>query len=265
VDLSGVIFVALGVAWVLYLVPKVLRHYDEVAKSRTVEDFSDAVRVVARREPVTRTKTTLVRSDSPRIAPPTPQERRARRRAAASAARRRRITLGLLILAGIAVSALSQYGILLGWAPAVPGGLIVVFLLLSATLGRRERQLWQMRLVLAGPAKQPVPIRIPRPVAVRDEAGFAQVEANEDTMTFDAQELKKALAGNGVWDPLPMTLPTYVSKPVAKRAVRTIDLTAKGTYSAGHDAGDSALVAQSQATAREVAEEEVETQRAVGS
>jgi hypothetical protein len=82
VDLSGVIFVALGAAWVLYLIPKVLRHYDEVAKSRTVEDFSDSVRVLARREPVTRTKARLVRSDSPRIAPPTPQERRARRRAA---------------------------------------------------------------------------------------------------------------------------------------------------------------------------------------
>ena len=262
-DLSGVIFVALGAAWVLYLIPKVLHHYDEVAKARTVEDFSDTVRVVARHEPVTRTKARLVRSDSPRIAPPTPQERRARHRAAAAAARRRRVVLGLLVLATLTVAALSVAGVLVMWAAAVPAALIAGFLVLSATLGRRERLAWHLRLALAGPARRPVPMRIPRPVAIRDEHGFAQLEPNEDTVTFDAAQLKEALAGSGVWDPLPMTLPTYVSKPRAKRAVRTIDLSAPGTYSAGHDAGDSALVAQSQAAA--AAAEEVETERAVGS
>ncbi len=261
-DLSGVIFVALGAAWVLYLVPKVLHHYDEVAKSRTVEDFSDTVRVVARHEPVTRTKARLVRSDSPRIAPPTAQERRARHRAVAAAARRRRIVLGLLSLGALVVAGLGVAGMIATWFAAIPVGLIVAFLLLSATLGRRERLAWHLRLALAGPPKRPVPMRIPRPVAIRDEHGFAQLEPDEDTVTFDAAQLKEALAGNGVWDPLPMTLPTYVTKPRAKRAVRTIDLSAPGTYSAGHDAGDSALVARSEAAA---GDGEVETERAVGS
>jgi hypothetical protein len=263
VDLSGVIFVALGAAWVLYLIPKVLRHYDEVAKSRTVEDFSDSVRVLARREPVTRTKARLVRSDSPRIAPPTPQERRARRRAAAAAAGRRRVVLGLLAVATFALIGLTLAGMAPVWASAAPAALILAFLILSASLGRRERLAWHLRLALAGPERKPVPVRIPRPVSIRDEQGFAQVEANEDTTTFDAEELKKALAGNGVWDPLPMTLPTYVSKPAAKRAVHTINLSAPNTFSAGHDAADSALVAKSEAEA--AAAEDVETQRAVGS
>ena len=48
------------------------------------------------------------------------------------------------------------------------------------------------------------------------------------------------LADDGsLWDPLPMTLPTYVSKARARRTVRTIELT--GMQSSGHDDGDSAL------------------------
>ena len=36
-------------------------------------------------------------------------------------------------------------------------------------------------------------------------------------------EEKKAAAGV-LWDPVPITVPTYVSKPLAPRTVRTIDL-----------------------------------------
>ena len=54
------------------------------------------------------------------------------------------------------------------------------------------------------------------------------------------------LADDGsLWDPLPMTLPTYVNKARARRTVRTIELT--GINSSGHDESDSAL-------AREAAE-----------
>ena len=47
------IFVALAVAWAAYLLPKALRHHDEVSRSRSVERFSNTMRVLARREPVT--------------------------------------------------------------------------------------------------------------------------------------------------------------------------------------------------------------------
>ncbi len=42
--------------------------------------------------------------------------------------------------------------------------------------------------------------------------------------------------GGSLWDPLPITLPTYVDKPVAARTSRRIDLSAPGTWSSGHSA-----------------------------
>lgn len=40
--------------------------------------------------------------------------------------------------------------------------------------------------------------------------------------------------GASLWDPLPVTLPTYVSKPKAARTIRTIDLDAPKTWTSGH-------------------------------
>jgi len=60
VDLSALIFVALAVAWAVYLIPKALKHHDEVVRSRSVEKFSHTMRVLARREPVDRRNARLV-------------------------------------------------------------------------------------------------------------------------------------------------------------------------------------------------------------
>jgi hypothetical protein len=56
---------------------------------------------------------------------------------------------------------------------------------------------------------------------------------------------ESVLADDGsLWDPLPMTLPTYVSKARARRTVRTIELT--GMQSSGHDDSDSALAREAE-------------------
>lgn len=44
--------------------------------------------------------------------------------------------------------------------------------------------------------------------------------------------------GELVWDPLPVTLPTYVTKPRAGRTVRTIDFDAPGAWTSGHVEGE---------------------------
>ncbi len=59
-DLSALIFVALAVAWAVYLIPKALKHHDEVVRSRSVEKFSHTMRVLARREPIDRRNARLV-------------------------------------------------------------------------------------------------------------------------------------------------------------------------------------------------------------
>ncbi|TIC79150.1 hypothetical protein [Nocardioides sp. GY 10127] len=50
-DPSALIFVALAVAWAVYLVPKALQRHDEVVRTRSVERFSETMRVLARRHP----------------------------------------------------------------------------------------------------------------------------------------------------------------------------------------------------------------------
>ena len=54
--------------------------------------------------------------------------------------------------------------------------------------------------------------------------------------------------GESLWDPLPVTLPTYVDKPVAKRTIRTIELSDPGMFSSGHAEEDSATVAKAAET-----------------
>ena len=49
VDLSAVIFVVLALAWAAYLIPKALKHHDEMASDRLVEGHSDKVRILSRK------------------------------------------------------------------------------------------------------------------------------------------------------------------------------------------------------------------------
>src|SRR4051812_28459076 len=118
VDPSALIFVALAVAWAVYLIPKALEHHEEGARTRTVERFSATLRVLARREPVDRRTARLVpaagspstdakvvterrRSSSSATldpAPLTPVQLRARRRAAAKAAKRRLRVVTLILV-----------------------------------------------------------------------------------------------------------------------------------------------------------------------
>lgn len=45
-------------------------------------------------------------------------------------------------------------------------------------------------------------------------------------------------SGEALWDPLPVTLPTYVTKPRAGRTVRTIDFSQPGAWTSGHVEGE---------------------------
>ena len=66
-----------------------------------------------------------------------------------------------------------------------------------------------------------------------------------------------------LWDPMPVTLPTYVTKPAAnRRSVRTIDLDSTGVWTSGHSEADSALVRDSAPVERETGTDE---KRALGS
>jgi hypothetical protein len=308
------IFVLLAVAWAVYLIPKALRRSDEAVRTRSIDRFSPATRVLARREPVAGRDARLVvtppratrrngaaaawtstGSDTgsgsgsgtgavaaevvePAVQPGTPvgpaPGGAARRTAARVAARRRRRILALLVLCVAGTAAAAQTGRGPWWWVAVPAVATVGFLVLCRLLVRRDAA---PRPVATPTRRSPVEEGVSEPVPAtqpdlsdeQDERARADADAAvmavavgadrvadfddaEDTMGLSAAELRAAAGGTtpapggSLWDPLPMTLPTYVTKPKARRTVRTIDLGEPGTWTSGRTAHDAELAAASE-------------------
>jgi hypothetical protein len=262
VDLSGMIFLALALAWAVYLIPKALRHHDEVARSRSVDRFSTTMRVLARREPVNKRDVRLVVTPGraaataevtvkPSAAAPTPAQLRARRQAAKVATKRRRRVLGLLLLANAVVATVALLGYV-AWAwQGVPAGLVVVWLVLCRVMVKSERR------GLVAPVAPVAPVEDEEPVAaaeqdvpdeyavVRNRQGFDEVAASAETSVMPA------VADGTLWDPLPVTLPTYVTKPAAtRRTVRTIELGQPGAWTSGRTEESAAIAREADAAAQ---------------
>jgi hypothetical protein len=172
VDLSALIFVALAVAWAVYLIPKALKHHDEVVRSRSVEKFSHTMRVLARREPVDRRNARLVVSpiraalrppvetkahaapevvaasvttevtrevtvSSPVSRPLSPAAERA---SARRAAKRRRNVLALVLLANAVVIGLAVASVVAWPWVAAPVAVLVAWLVACRVSVRAERR-----------------------------------------------------------------------------------------------------------------------------
>lgn len=261
-DPSALIFVALAVAWAVYLIPKALEHHEESARARTVDAFSKTMRVLARREPISRRKARLVspkaalseeRTKSrptPEPAPLTAEQLRGRRRAAARAAKRRMRVVSLILVANAAVAGLA-FSQLIGvvWC-AVPFGVLIAWLVTCRLMVKRERAALPVARI---PAEKPVeePKDATEDIAPVD-APVLGAEAPERTPDPDA------------WDPVYAPLPTYVSKPVARRTVSQIDLDSTGVWSSGRNASDSALAREADAADRPAEQAESSERRASG-
>lgn len=305
-DLSPLIFVALAVAWAVYLVPQALRHHDEVVRSRSVDRFSHTMRVLARREPVDRSSSssrlvvtpgrvpsapvvTTKASSAPVAAAaaetrsaeaPAPAPAPVRREAARRAARRRRRVLSALLLLLVLVGGLVAARLLSWPVLLLPTALLVAWLVACRLMVRRERG-------ISGPLA-----RIPATVLPEAAPAFVAGPTGEETQevaVVSAPLAEEAVSGvlpapaaeghqepvdvptprapamaAGLWEPVPVTLPTYVSKPAAeRRSVRTIDLDATGVWTSGRSDADSALVRDAEERARR--DEGEAPGRAVGS
>jgi hypothetical protein len=340
VDLSGIIFVVLALAWAVYLIPKALKHHDEIARTRSIDRFSTAMRVLARREPVNRRDSRLVvtparagervlvpsphvaaaatgaasaavaavvasagATESEAVRRPAGRPVSAQRAAARAAAKRRRRVLLILIGLDVLVAALAGFALVPWWSVAVPVVLTVAFLVLCRTQVRRQNDAqWsndESGDAEAGPIAPRRAIRVEAPYGTptsRNDQGFEEVSPDEDTVAISAVALGAAVAagsleeaeqaaaravqtevvavsvptadGGSLWDPLPVTLPTYVGKPRAARTVRTIDLSQPGTWTSGRTEEDTRLVEEANAeasAAQEQADVDHDEQRAVGS
>ncbi len=160
--------------------------------------------------------------------------------------------LSVLVLATAVVAGLAGFAIVPWWSVAIPTGLVVAFLVVARLSVRRMQR--ARRTVPSPSAERVVEHAV---VQERSQARPETTTASQDLVDLlaedpDAEQRQQAeavLADDGsLWDPLPMTLPTYVNKARARRTVRTIELT--GINSSGHDESDSALAREAAGVGR---------------
>jgi hypothetical protein len=192
----------------------------------------------------------------------------------AAAARRRRV-LRVLVAMAFFTGAVSVLGVIPRWSAAVPLAVIVAFLVVARrqvrianeSYGRRaaDAQGGASNVVRRSDAVSPDAPHEFIPVSSRGKTARGRSDDpsrsmderdpsdDEPTITLSAAQVAAAAHGDlsqdrvvaarlstsdgsSLWDPLPVTLPSYVDKPVAKRTVRKITIGESGTWSAGHAA-----------------------------
>jgi hypothetical protein len=226
VGTTGVIFAAIAIAWLAYLVPHFVRRRDDERTEDADEGdltgrFADSIRIVRHGT------APLLDQDLEEIKAfevSTPQTRQAaindlRRLEQLAASRRRRVLLGLMAVIS-AVIGVCAVDLIPRWSVAIPGGLLLIFFVVA------RFSVHQMRKSL--------------------DARFREIThgSNETTVFLSRKEMAARVAAatptkitpedakpGVLWDPVPITMPTYVSKPLAPRTVRTIDLSGPGVTS----------------------------------
>ncbi|MEV0286551.1 hypothetical protein AB0H36_20775 [Kribbella sp. NPDC050820] len=241
---TGLIYVAIVAAWAAYLVPMMLKRGDE-ARRQPVSSAADA-RVLSRDPSRPRYVVRPAGASASGAAsgaaagsasgaveedlPPPVRHRYVPNRARRVAAMRRRRVLSILTLSLLSVTALAGLEILLWWTVAIPGALIVAFVVLTRVQLRRqarerariaaERRARAQARHDRGPAGKPAPSP--------DEELTIEVKLPASSPA----PAEKPAASEGLWDPVPVTLPTYVMKEKAPdRTVRTISLTDDEVFS----------------------------------
>jgi hypothetical protein len=231
-------------------------------------DAEAAPEPVAESAPSSSSTSTATAQPAPRVA-----DRPAARRAAA---RRRRTLLTLLFLTAV-VGGVAGFGVIPLYWVAAPVALVVAWLVACRIQVRGERGLAKAGRTRSALRRVPLPRlhlsraqRAPRTKAKRQQrssAATSPAAVEEDTvivsgqfedidpgrkhvmeqteLEVDALDDKIVIAvpsistsGEALWDPLPVTLPTYVTKPRAGRTVRTIDFSQPHTWTSGHIEGE---------------------------
>jgi hypothetical protein len=251
VGTTGLIFAGIAIAWLAYLVPHFVRRREGEpdVEDGAVDPFSDSVRILRNgTAPLLDQDLTELRE----FEVSTPVTRRAaiadlRRLERVAASRRRRVLSGLFAVLCAVISVCSMSW-LPWWTVAVPGGLVLLFVVVSRVSVRAMRRDLDARYVAIARGSDEKTILISR----KDAAAEGKEKKAK------AKKSKDADARPGLWDPLPITVPTYVSKPLAPRTVRTIDLSAPDVTSSGRqsvpvtaDAPEETTVASGEVQERE--------------
>ena len=214
--LAGIVISVLVLAVLAFGLPWLSVHKDDLdaIDGDPAERFSGSMRIL-------RENTAADYDDEPPVEVSTPLTRRAeltelRLRARAAAMRRRRMVtvLGAMTLLCLG---LSVFNVVPGWAVAIPVVALGAFLI-SARVGVKKMH------------------RRFDEKAAQVKAGYVDSEATstmkaveEETSHEFSVDLTAPEKTGPLWDPIPVITPTYVSKPLVPRTVRTIDLSAPVT------------------------------------
>ncbi len=215
---TGIIFGAIAVAWLIYLVPMFVKRADdhEVDEEDPANRFSDSIRIIRQG------MAPLLDQDLaeiPAIEVSTPLTRRAAtadlRRLERLAARRRLRVLVSLMMITSAIVSVCAFGLIPWWSVAIPGGLLAGFVVLARVSVRGMRRDLDARFQTIKRGSDESTIFL---------SNKLQRTPDEATGALALGEAAQQAKPGGLWDPVPITMPTYVSKPLAPRTVRTIDL-----------------------------------------
>ncbi|GAB3922490.1 hypothetical protein GCM10011575_42930 [Microlunatus endophyticus] len=222
---TGLIYAAIAFAWLAYLIPNYLRRKEDVSQpeSDPHDRFSDSMRIIRSGSAPLLDQDLEVMGE---VEVSTPLTRRAairelRRLERDAAMRRRRVLLALMIMLTAAVVVWVMH-LAPWWTIAIPGGLVIAFFGVSRfTVAAMHRQLDERFARIRAGSDEATVVLNRRQVAdlIKDVTVTSGGNAQTDKQSGRTQP-------GGLWDPLPITMPTYVSKPLAPRTVRTIDLSA---------------------------------------
>ncbi|RYJ04790.1 MAG: hypothetical protein EON52_14960 [Actinomycetales bacterium] len=251
---NGLIVAFVVALWAAYFVPLVLRRYDEASKTHSLESLSSLSRVITRRTRAVDEPESQVAAPSPA---PVPTDAPAPVRASARlAARRRRRTLLTLLAGLLLVAGLVGFKIIAPVWLGVPVALVAAWLVACRVQVRGELGLSAPRSTRTATttSKQAGVARTTDPAnedTIIVSGQFEEVDPGRahvmEQVPLEADALDEqiviavpsvATTGEALWDPLPVTVPTYVTKPRVGRTVRTIDFAAAGTWTSGHVEGE---------------------------
>ena len=250
---NGLIFAFVVALWAAYFVPLAVRRYDEASKSGSIEKFSSLSRVIAHKtrsvDPAEGAEEELVDSsqdqlDQKRPTAHLPMVTTARPSTRLAARRRRRTLLTLLALAAI-VGGVAGFGYIPLLTAAAPAALIVAWLVACRIQVRGE--LGISRKHKSASVAQEYDEEHTIVVSHQFEDTEPHRKRVMEKVDLEANALDEqiviavpvgATTGEVLWDPLPVTLPTYVTKPRAGRTVRTIEFGEPGAWTSGHIEGE---------------------------
>jgi hypothetical protein len=216
---NGFVYAGIIGIWAIVLLPSLLHRHAQVDDPRSMDRFSTAMRILARRTPST---APAARSTRPSLGAASAVRSRV-------GARRRRLLVALalstLLLAGVAA-----LGNLPLWSPLLGVMLLTLFVVHLRLQARRAAAVDRRRRSLTRSA-QSQQRRRDREDWVR-RARERRTGAADTDLDLNADAVPVAVDPDA-WAPVPVPLPTYVTAPKAVRRTRVIDLTTPGAWTSG--------------------------------